>query len=208
MQWQLEQKRNKGDHFIRFFDVAKAYDSVDRTKLAISLKEVYRGRPDESLLDVQLDMLHGTKLVLDDAHEIGTGIGVPQGSSLAPLWFALYLHIAIKDVLHNRRVLAYADDLAAFFTDRGEAETFVHELEGALGQFNLRLNIKKSMLVTNRHGVKSIAGISRVNQARYLGVTFSNAVKTQVGKTLDDVRRKVKEARRIRAANLPRAARQ
>ena len=66
--------------------------------------------------------------MLDEQHRIETGVGVPQGSSLSPLWFALYLHIIIKNVLKDRKVLAYADDLAAFFTDKSEAEAFTEEL--------------------------------------------------------------------------------
>ena len=75
-------------------------------------------------------------------------------------------------------------------------------------EFNLKLNIGKSMMVTNRYSVKEIAGIKRVEAARYLGVMFSNGIKTWTKKSLEGVRKKVKEARRIRAANLPRAAKQ
>ena len=79
MQWQLEAKSNARhrDYFILFFDVAKAYDSVDRIKLGAMLKHCYRDRDDAHLLDVQLDMLHNTSLMLDEQHLIETGVGVP-----------------------------------------------------------------------------------------------------------------------------------
>ena len=77
-------------------DMSKAFDTVKRAELFRDLKEVL----DDDELHVMMIMLKDVVLKVRVGKETGrminTNIGVPQGDSLSPLLFTLYLAQALK----------------------------------------------------------------------------------------------------------------
>ena len=81
-------------------------------------------------------------------------MGLSQGSILSPVLFNIYLEEALNSSEKLRQVrkkgdfLAFADDMLVMTSDRGELEIIVNELSSLSGNYNLRLNKKKSEILT------------------------------------------------------------
>ena len=79
------EKRPK--YYMLFIDLAKAFDSIDRSILISTMKD--RGIND-SLVKAFSNMLASTSMLID-GQKVATNIGVMQGAVTSPVTFALYI---------------------------------------------------------------------------------------------------------------------
>ena len=109
---------------------------------------------DERVLRLIVRMLKSG--VMEDGLMQASDEGVPQGGNLSPLLSNVYLHYAL-DLWFERRFkrtcrgdayyFRYADDFLAGFQYREDAERFLKELAGRLGEFHLELEPTKTRLL-------------------------------------------------------------
>jgi hypothetical protein len=102
-------------------------------------------------------------------------MGLPQGSVLSPVLFNVYLEEALKSskkleaVRKRGDLLAFADDMLVMTNNQNELEMIIHELTNLQQQWNLRLNKKKSEILT-KENTQEVGGIKCVKTVKYLGV--------------------------------------
>ena len=82
---------------------------------------------------------------------IPTTLGTPQGDSLSPILFIIYLEAALKDLRpklpHTQRLtkeLIYADDVDLIFDTQEEAKKHIQIISNTLKKANLKVNETKT----------------------------------------------------------------
>ena len=99
------EKRPK--YYMLFIDLAKAFDSIDRSILISTMKD--RGIND-SLVKAFSNMLASTSMLID-GQKVATNIGVMQGAVTSPVTFALYIDDLLNQLNKTSEAFALADDL-------------------------------------------------------------------------------------------------
>src|SRR5262249_3015717 len=102
--------------------------------------------------------------IVEDGRRIRGVCGAPQGAVISPILANVYLHYAFDLWVHRWRltkasgdmiVVRYADDTIVGFQHEHEARTFLDELKGRMGKFELALHPDKTRLIRfGRHAVK------------------------------------------------------
>ena len=111
-------------------------------------------------------------------------MGLPQGSILSPVLFNVYLEEALKsstkleDMRRRGDLLAFADDMLVMSNSQPEIEKVIEELATLNTDWNLRLNKKKSEILT-KEDLPEIGGIKCVKTVKYLGVRTTIVRKEQ-----------------------------
>jgi hypothetical protein len=112
-------------------------------------------------------------------------MGLPQGSVLSPVLFNVYLEEAIKssrkleEVRRRGDLLAFADDMLVMTNSKPELEEIVNEFASLQVKWNLKLNKKKSEILTEGEGGE-IGGVRCVNSVKYLGIRVTMDRKEQL----------------------------
>jgi hypothetical protein len=124
-------------------------------------------------------------------------MGLPQGSILSPVLFNVYLEEALKssrkleDLRRRGDSLAFADDILVMSNSQHEIEQIVEELTTLNQYWNLRLNKKKSEILTNED-LPEIGGVKCVKVVKYLGVRVAVDKKEQNRVTREQIDKNIK----------------
>ena len=112
-------------------------------------------------------------------------MGLPQGSVLSPVLFNVYLEEAIRSSKKLEKVrsrgdlLAFADDMLVMSNQEVEVGMIIEELAKVQLEWNLRLNKKKSEILTAVEK-EEINGIRCTGAVKYLGVRVTVDKKQQL----------------------------
>jgi len=68
--------------------------------------------------------------------------GTPQGSTLSPILFDIYLKDIEKHLHRDTRILLYADDIVIYSTSRSLVMAHNYSIEISLGRINIFLKNK------------------------------------------------------------------
>jgi len=191
-----------------FFDLAKAFDSVNHSLLIKKLP--HYGITDKSKLLIESYLANRFQIVQLDSSisnskttSMWTKVkyGVPQESVLGPLFFLLYLNDLPNAMLHNATPILFADDTSILITGENVLK-FQDDLNATFGQISkwlqvnsLSLNISKTYFIQfsskslNYPDINITYGnnyISKVNDKKFWGLIINNALswKTHIDKIL------------------------
>jgi hypothetical protein len=177
-----------------FLDVRKAYDRVWRAGLFLKLSQLGIGGRFLAMLRIMFRRVSRTILVNDSfTEEFDVHTGVPQGSVLSPLLYAVYvngLHDALREHglgvrIYGRLVplLLYADDIVLLACNAVELQRMLRVVSDYAYKWRFEVNHGKSGVVAcgGKQFEQSIsrctwyvAGgcIRQLSQYKYLGVEF------------------------------------
>ena len=118
-------------------------------------------------------------------NQIEAEMGLPQGSVLSPVLFNVYLEEAIRssrkleEVRSRGDLLAFTDDMLVMSNQEAEVGMIIEELAKVQEEWNLRLNKKKSEILTAVEK-EEINGIRCITAVKYLGVRVTVDKKQQL----------------------------
>ena len=151
-------EKYKEEFSILGIDMSSAFDTICRTKL-LSVLDTFLEKDDIKLIRA---LLANTTLSYSSGNQttvIETSLGTPQGDSLSPILFIIYLEAALRDLrtrlpTTNRatKELIYADDVDFIFDSPEEARTYIPIISNSLKNWNLKVNESKTEITTvKRH---------------------------------------------------------
>ena len=207
-----------------FIDLKKAFDTVDHVILLGKLKSL-------GISSNNLEWFHSylssryQKTVIGQASSTSrkVSVGVPQGSILGPLLFAIYINDLPK-VLRNTTVTLFADDTALYCSSQSarDLQTMLNQDLDRLAQWlyehKLTLNVSRSkfMLIGGPRKLNTLQEftltikekeLDRVNSYKYLGVIINenlswtdhvDYIKTKVSQTWRSTENKTSSAKRYK----------
>ena len=180
-------------------DLQKAYDSVDRAILWKLLKKRCQSQQERSLVEL-IVKLHNDSTIQVGNYSMNAEMGLPQGSVLSPVLFNVYLEEALKssrkleEVRRRGDLLAFADDMLVMSNSQSEIEMIVSELANLESNWNLRLNKKKSEILTGEN-LPEIGGVKCTKTVKYLGVRVTVDKKEQTRVAREQIDKNIKVMR-------------
>ena len=124
-------------------------------------------------------------------------MGFPQRSILSPVLFNVYLEEALKssrkleEMRKRKDMLAFADDMLVMSNSQHNIEMVVEELPTLNTNWNLRLNKKKSEILT-AEDLPEIGGVKCTKMVKYLGVRVTIDKKEQKQATREQIDKNIK----------------
>lgn len=187
---------NQSTTYAAFFDVKKAYDRVCRSRLIHILRNEYRL---PMYIQHILEEFLTDRTAFVDSREYGftMQLGLPQGSVLSPILFALYIEaigqLELPEIRGQFKVITYADDILLLAKSAFALElafsAIVSLAEGLRLSFD---QVKTKLMILGkmpRHRPKlslNDVDIEFVDCYKYLGVIvdrrrkFTKLVKTKI----------------------------
>ena len=190
-------KKKKQAVSLAFCDLAKAYDSVDRSLMYLKLRSVGLGGKELKLIQsmyfndcVQVRIQEGLSAPLWFEK------GVKQGCSLSPLLFSLYM-AGLGQALHESRLgirmgrqyvsaLFFADDLVLVSRSRRTGmESLIDIVVNFCKDMKMKLSPTKTFIITNKSTgqpwMVDDQALEEVLVAKYLGVNIQVQGRSLVG---------------------------
>ena len=185
--------------FNLLIDLQKAYDSVDRGVLWKLLRKRCKTQQERSLVEL-IVKLHNDSTIQVGTHSMNAEMGLPQGSILSPVLFNVYLEEALKsskklvELIRRGDLLAFADDMLVMSNCQHEINEVIEELAKLNIDWNLRLNKKKSEILTSE-SLQEIGGVRCTKVVKYLGVKVTADKKEQTKVAREQIDKNVKVMR-------------
>ena len=135
--------------FILGIDLSKAFDTIKRSTLLTSLQNVVNN--DELRLIAAL--LTDTTSAIRSGNFVGpyfsTNLGVPQGDSLSPILFVIFLEVTLRDVCQNLQckmtdLIVYADDSDFILDNLHQLDHIQHNSTDLFKKWDLQMNLEKT----------------------------------------------------------------
>ena len=176
--------KQKGLHMV-FIDLEKAYDRMPRQEVWRCMRE--KGVPEKYVMIVQ-DMYEGARTRVKSSvgltETIPVGVGLHQGSSMSPYFFAMIMDVlarGIKDI--SPWCMLYANYIVLCGTRSEVVEKKLEEWRRAMEDRGLKINRKKTVYLRfnvdwnldDGNSDVNIQGenLERVNTFKYLGATLA-----------------------------------
>ena len=125
-------------------------DTIDRRKL-IDILQTFLNTDDLKLIRLLLSDTHLNISIGHETTTLKTIIGTPQGDSLSPILFIVYLEGALRELRPNLipthitpREMIYADDVDMIFDKKEDAEKNLEIIARTLQTWNLKVNENKT----------------------------------------------------------------
>lgn len=135
-----------GSRWVVDADIQSYYDSIDHARL---LAEVAKEVADSKVLGL-IEALLGQP-VMEDLSKWTPEDGIPQGSTIGPLFANIYLHSLDKAMARiGWEATRYADDLVIQCRNEGEARAALHQLRQEVAKLGLTLHPEKTRVVSVR----------------------------------------------------------
>ena len=173
-----------------FLDLSKAFDVIDHQILAMKLEYYgFRGKFLESLLSFIKDRKYFVNVNGKNSEIKTVNIGVPQGSTLGPLFFLLYINdMSCCTDEKDLELSQFADDSTMSITSRTLKQAIKiakRELKKVLKWLavnKLIINLDKTnlMVFTNKRRSDTVSitvnghTINEITETSYLGVIIDN----------------------------------
>ena len=178
---------------ITFLDLAKAFDTVDHQ---ILLDKLYNYGIRGSAYNLIKRYLSNTKQRVKIGNDFSqyktVYIGVPQGTILGPLLFIIYINDILTSMPEDT-ILSYADDTAIIIIGKSWQEVenkmndYLQQIANWLALNKLSLDTDNTIYMEFGNNYKSTpknmnisiqgGNIKRVENTKYLGVTFDSNMK-------------------------------
>ena len=179
---------NRGQVDCIYLDISKAFDQIDIYLLLHKLKTM--GFCDSLLNLLSSYLFNRENYVIIDfikSNPFNPTSGVPQGSTLGPLLFLLFINDIVDNLSCEK--LLYADDLKIFndiscLDDCVNLQNNITKIQNWCVHNNLKINVKKSVILTYtrkqqfttfEYHVHNIP-LRRVSETKDLGVVFDSAL--------------------------------
>ena len=176
---------NKSKHLLTIYlDFSKAFDTISIPILLKKLEHYgFRNQINSWLKSYLTNRKQYVKINNTTSNTLVTKMGVPQGSTLGPLLFILYIS-DMKQALSNMKVLHFADD-STLYLEIDKSSNYTTHINRDLESLNewllankLFLNVDKTkyMIIHNRGRPPDLnlniggALINRCNDHKFLGV--------------------------------------
>ena len=148
-------EKYKEEYTILGIDMSSAFDTINRTKLLAVIK-TFLSEDEVKLIRF---LLSETSLTIHSgqlSETIPTVIGTPQGDSLSPVLFVIYLEAALRELrpkissptAMSPSELSYADDVDFIFRTKEEATSSISTISSTLKNWNLLVNESKTEITT------------------------------------------------------------
>ena len=148
-------EKYKEEYTILGIDMSSAFDTINRTKLLAVIKTFLN----EDEVKLIRFLLSETSLTIHSgqlSETIPTVIGTPQGDSLSPVLFVIYLEAALRELrpkilsptAMSPSELSYADDVDFIFRTKEEATSSISTISSTLKTWNLLVNESKTEITT------------------------------------------------------------
>lgn len=179
-----ESKSNRNPTCLIALDISNAFNTVN---WGIHINKLYKYNIPNYLIEMMSSFLNNRKITIDDI-TTGYGTGVPQGSSMGPLLWNIYMN-GVFDLQFGKevKIQAFADDLILNFTTTAAykfeliAKTALDLIFNFATENKLKFNHSKSnhIIITYGKQVSRKPPIRMANnkikytkELKYLGVVF------------------------------------